>query len=1046
MEQQRPGLAVQYGRRAFWTKTHWVLMSAGLAVALAGAAAQDTAKQDTQNKDKQSAPAKPSDQTKSNQTKSSQTKPNQNGQQRRSRGNAGSTFHIVPMNPNQAQPPGGVTRSAPPPGQPPGAPPGIRPGGPPITILPNGNGSSGFGGVASGTPFAFDFHGSDINNVLQFFSRMSGLTVTTDPSLTGTVTIINPKPVTLDDAFKILQSVLQVRGFSAVQNGNVLAIEPMDKTLGYTPLISSDVPDGENPSGLARNQVMTQVIPLENADAKTLSTELAPLINKGASLIGSAETNSLILTDLSSNVQRFIKLVDALDKVNSQTQMKIYPLKRAEASALADLINNLYSKNGPRVGGIQVPGQPPMPQMPQLPGMAKPSVTAVADPHSNSVIVVASPDNQQQIAEGIINKLDGEDSNALETKFRKIKYADAQSIANQINTVLSNMHGAAATSSGGGFRQPQFGGGFFGGGFGGFGGNNNNNTQVVDSSDPLGKVVADPRTNTVVITASQERMIQIDQWIDQLDVDVPVETTTFVFPLKNAQADDVAYALGQAFGTSNTNNNNNPFGFFGFGGGNNNNNSLGKRQPIQRRLGGSSSSTGRSVRSGQGVPPGPPNAPDGGNSGDNSQDNTGSAEPQGVQGVMTPDGQFIPTQSSDGSQTTGNKPAVTRQFGFGFGGRQQQRLGQNTGPQYGPGRNGSYANLLQLQNNVFVTAAPNGDGLIITTTPNNYEALKQIIESLDVVPRQVMIEAIVAEVTLDNEEQVGWALTGNLFHLFNAHTNAQGQLGLSPTGSGGSTAITQAQNGAQVVLSGTNYSAILQALTTDSKVKVLSTPRVFTSNNQQADIEITTNVPYITGQVNGFFSTTVTNNVQYQQIGLTLNVTPRITRQGLVTIDVQQEASDLVRFITLGTGANAITAPEFNDRYTDTSVTIQDGQTAVIGGLIQDRHELDITKVPILGDIPLIGQFFRGRDHKHSKVELMIFLTPHVVSSVDEVRDMTIQNGTPVIKQFSDIGNQDPNLELNAKKKIKSPNMGKPGTDKKTPPPTTPGTPDNGGQ
>src|SRR6185295_15194094 len=117
-------------------------------------------------------------------------------------------------------------------------------------------------------------------------------------------------------------------------------------------------------------------------------------------------------------------------------------------------------------------------------------------------------------------------------------------------------------------------------------------------------------------------------------------------------------------------------------------------------------------------------------------------------------------------------------------------------------------------------------------------------------------------------------------------------------------------------------------LSTDNKVKVLSTPRIFTSNNQMAEFDITTNVPFITGAIsNGFVSTTTTNQVEYIKLGLLLTVTPRITRDGKVTMDIVQETSDLLGFDTLNSGSGAQRAPRFNDRVADTSVTIMDGQT-----------------------------------------------------------------------------------------------------------------------
>ncbi len=887
------------------------------------------------------------------------------------------------------------------------------------------------------TTFSFDFHGSDISNILKFYSQMSGLTITADKDLTGPVTIICPKQVTLDESFKILQSVLAVRGFTALQDGAVISIVSFKKAVGSTTIVIpngtgiSSTQGGKNGVGSAvtivpngtgaeqldpRNQVMTMVIPLENVDAETLARELLPLINEGASLIGSGGTNALILTDSSSNVKRFLTLVNALDKSSNSNEMKVYPLKHAEASAIADIINNIYKQITTRGrgsgagnglpgggGGPPVGFNPGNPGQPQQAAGGRPSVLAVPDSRTNSVIVIASADAQERVATTIIARLDDDESNTLETKVRKIIYSDAVSIANLVNTVLSNQHGTAASSSSSGssFQNRAFGG--FGGFFGGGGGQSNSSTT--DSSDPFGKVAADPRTNSLLITASADKMGKIEELITQLDVNVPAETSTFVIPLKNAQAADVAYALGQAFQTSQIGSNNNIFNFGG--GGNNNNNNGTNRQAISRRLGNSSSSTnGRSARR-NGIPPGPPNAPEGYSG---SQVGDGSNQSNGVSGVMTPQG-FVPYETA---AEIANNQDNTRQFfgggrgGFGGFGSQSN---QSNAPQYGRGRSGTYSNLLQLQNNVYITASPGGDSIIVTTPPANYKAVMDVVEALDVVQRQVMIEVIVAEVSLDADKKMGLSLNGNFAKLFGKSNTAQTLL-TNPI-AGATTTLDPAAAGGQFVINSSNYNALIQALATDSKVKVISTPRVFTSNSQAAEIDITTQIPYINGQTaSSFVSTNVSNSVQFLNVGFILNVTPRITRGGQVTIDVQQEASDLLRYDTLGTGISAIRAPVVNDRYADTSVTAQDGETIVIGGLIRNSNSLNTTKVPFISEIPLIGQFFRSREVVQNKVELMIFLTPHVVANAQEARDIARKSAAFISKELPNLAKEQSNLDI----------------------------------
>ncbi len=897
------------------------------------------------------------------------------------------------------------------------------------------NASGGFGRRA-GT-FSFEFRGSDIDNVLKFFSQISGMTITKDASLTGSVTILSPSPITLDDAFKVLQSVLNVRGFTALPKpGNVLSIESIKSAVPHTGFIGTNL----NANNLdPRNPVTTQIIPLQNVDAVTMAKDLQPLVDTGGSLVGSAGTNDLILTDSATNVQRFIDLISALDKTASKTEMVIYPLHHADAQVMADLINNLYKQLSPsrgqngqqqgRGGGGPFGGgggpQPNGQQDQQASGL--PAVVAEADTHTNSVIVVASPDIQEQIKTTLLNKLDEDAEALLGTQSRKIQYASAIDVANTVNTVLSNKYNGFANSSQSGgspFQRRAFGGGFGGGGFfgggfggGGFGGGNSQTPQVsVQSSDPLAQVAADARTNMVIITASPERMIDINKLIDELDVPIVTESTTIFIPLKNAPASVVAQVLNSAFSSTQSGANyGNIYNFGGGGSGSSTGNNGLTRQPIQRQLGTTSSTAGGRSVMGHGPILSSPGLPPGGITRVVPQPLPQGVPASGISGTMTQDGNFVPDRTPDDPNAADPNSDPTRQvfrgFGGGFGGFGGG--GQNTTPTYGPSRTGTYSNLSNLTGNVVVTPSPDGSGLIVTTPPANFQAVQQIVNSLDVIPRQVMIEAVVAEVSLSSDGKQGLSL-GSTFQNILGHSNTlKQQFNLFPQGL--ETTFDPLAAGGQLYLNSTNYSSLLQAITTDSRVKVLSTPRVFTSNNQQAQIQIVTEQPFINGQTVGTGTTTnnISNSVEFANIGIILNVTPTISQDGLVTIDVQQETSDLVNFDTLGTGASAIVVPVIDDRYTDTEVLVQSGETVAIGGLISDSKTINVTKIPVLSDIPLLGQFFRAHETVRNKVELLIFLTPHVITSPEQARAMTIQQGNPVVQQLNDLQHQDLGPGLN---------------------------------
>lgn len=316
-------------------------------------------------------------------------------------------------------------------------------------------------------------------------------------------------------------------------------------------------------------------------------------------------------------------------------------------------------------------------------------------------------------------------------------------------------------------------------------------------------------------------------------------------------------------------------------------------------------------------------------------------------------------------------------------------------------------NIQDLQNQVTTIADPNTNSIIVVTTPENAELIRRIVGQLDKIPEQVMIQTIIVEATLDDSRKLGfdWTFTQN--NVF----NQKGATG---------TASTNFPDAANTVAQGFKYSIVggalqttIKAIQTDDRFNVLSTPRIFTSNNVQAEINISQSIPYILSSrqdANGNF----TYNYDFKDVGIVLTVTPRITSNGYVTMDVTQQANDLQ-------GYTSFNAPIINQRQAQTTVSVKDGETIVLGGIIRNTVTSSVRKVPILGDVPLLGQLFRSTDKSKSKTELLVFLTPRVVRDSDDAR-MLRQNQT----------NQ---LSTNSQKDLNSALPGKGGT----PPPATTG-------
>jgi general secretion pathway protein D len=174
----------------------------------------------------------------------------------------------------------------------------------------------------------------------------------------------------------------------------------------------------------------------------------------------------------------------------------------------------------------------------------------------------------------------------------------------------------------------------------------------------------------------------------------------------------------------------------------------------------------------------------------------------------------------------------------------------------------------------------------------------------------------------------------------------------------------------------------------EGKLKVLATPRIMVLDNQTANINVGKEVPRITNtQVNQLGNTV--NTVQYENIGIILDVTPHINPDGLVTMIVTPEISDLASAAESVEITPGVLSPTFTVNRASTSVAVRTGTTIAIGGLIRESNDDTVQKVPVLGDIPLLGYLFSSTTHRKVKRELMIFLTPYVAFTASQLEEIT---------------------------------------------------------
>ena len=269
-----------------------------------------------------------------------------------------------------------------------------------------------------------------------------------------------------------------------------------------------------------------------------------------------------------------------------------------------------------------------------------------------------------------------------------------------------------------------------------------------------------------------------------------------------------------------------------------------------------------------------------------------------------------------------------------------------------------------LKGEVTVVADNDTNSLMVMTSAKNYDRVKKIIDDLDRPIPQVLIKVLVAEVTHDGEVDLGVEFSG-----LNIRDSGNGfEIGTD-------FGVAAATDGFKFSLIETNLNAAIHALESVGKLDVLSRPYILTSDNKKATITVGEEVPFIRDSRTTDQGSTI-NTIEYEDIGIILNVTPHINPDGLVIMDVAPEISTLTgNTVPI---SETVDAPTFAKRSASSRVAIQNGQTIVIGGLVQDRKTSTINKVPLLGDIPLVGELFKRTQDTKSKTELLIFITPHV--------------------------------------------------------------------
>ncbi len=446
-------------------------------------------------------------------------------------------------------------------------------------------------------------------------------------------------------------------------------------------------------------------------------------------------------------------------------------------------------------------------------------------------------------------------------------------------------------------------------------------TNVGSDSNYISKIIADERTNSLIVLANDQALVGIKELIARVDIDIDPASRSqiHVIYLQHAKAADVASVLG--------------------------------------------------------------NLSDGGSSRGSSSSSSSSS------------------RSKSGASTT---PA-RRSTGASSGGAKSGRPGEPGGAVGADGgaapvTGGGVANggvVAAFDSGMRVTADENTNSLVIIAAPEDFQVLKGVVDRLDIARRQVYVEAVVVEVGSTDTLDLGVAYHGGKPTASGGLNYASGQFGASSASLPIDTTTGSLLSGLAVgvfgaaiplTIAGTEvdipaFGIALNALASNSDVNILSNPNLLVVDNEKATITVGRNVPF---PVSSGYSSTGQPVISYQRqdVGITLEVTPQINEANEVTMDLSLEVAEVEEGTDDGGGFTT------SERKTENVVVVRDNQTIVIGGLIGNTDSKGSTKIPILGDIPLIGFLFRGKSDTERKTNLLIFLTPHVINEPADLEEV----------------------------------------------------------
>jgi type II secretion system protein D len=752
----------------------------------------------------------------------------------------------------------------------------------------------------------------------------------------------------------------------------------------------------------------------------------------------------MILRGSPQDVEAMKKIIEEIQKISAEVEpyVRVFQLKRATASIVRDTIQELYAGSTGTTSGstrsttVQGGGQGAGAQATAV--VATPALKRfqiAADDRSNTLVISASPAMMEELTQ-LIDRLDADGAPIVsELRVFQLKSAEATEVTNILTQAIAGQD-AATTGAAIGTGQQGAAGTVAGGGEALIGTRGAVIRFVPTEGEARAqeggildtvRVTAQIRTNSVIVSAPASSMPLLAALIAELDKPPSIVADMKVFTLKNSDATNMRQTLSELFDIEVVT----TTGFGGGGGFGQGQNQF--QRPIAVAEGAAPPVSIRvaiDARTNSLIISGPPNALEAvesviryidGNNLQSRQNKVIRLRNASAQAVATAITNFFNQKRTIENQARTN---------------QQQDL------------IGAYQ---RLEQEVVAVAETITNSVLISSSPRFYDSVIEMIDQLDQQQKQVMIQCLIARLDLRDDFEFGLEFglqsgvlfergasssttggvttttlnpgfnfnnTGPLPNSTAARPGIVGGQGLQNLGLGRSG--LDSVGGLILSASSESVSALLRALEVQGYAEIVSRPQIMTLDGRAAEIQVGEQFPYVSGVTNQVTTqvnvdagaATSSGGVTFLDVGVILRVTPIISPDGKVVLNVAPEVSQVEEIVTVGTiitgsgVTQTITAPRVSVTRADTVVSVKDGQTIVLGGLIEPRESELIRKIPWLGDLPHLGFLFRYTLNQKSKTELLIVLTPHIIqddADLQRLKDVEIGRANWILKHAGTI-------------------------------------------